>query len=313
MSRHSKNNTANSVFSYAEKKKLEKEYGTQSVRLGRDSQKKFEQCFLCLRTVKDPVICSKGHLFCRTCIMENLLSQKKSLDQKITEYDRRKKNEDLKEHLRKREKSEQAVAEFEKDHFELGKLKKLKAHNANFNYRVKTDERQKEEDRKQNVIDTIQHKETLSFDNVDLKKRLIQTSFWMAESDKHRLEDLKKYSIKGMEPRPKRILRCPADNTHQIKIKKIYPLNFGAGTGPELYCKACNKQLGFQKITALRSCGHVMCRSCFREYCEKEEQKMCICGKRYLGGDIIPLIEGMSSFANHNEVVAKKYSPAFAI
>lgn len=83
MSRHSKNNTANSVFTYAERKKLENVYGTQKVRLGQDSQRRFEQCNLCLQTAKNPVICEKGHLFCRECITDNLLCQKKSLELKI--------------------------------------------------------------------------------------------------------------------------------------------------------------------------------------------------------------------------------------
>jgi len=83
MSRHSKNNTANSVFTYAEKQKLENVYGTQKVRLGQDSQRRFEQCHLCLQKAKNPVICAKGHIFCKNCITENLLSQKKNLDEKV--------------------------------------------------------------------------------------------------------------------------------------------------------------------------------------------------------------------------------------
>jgi nitric oxide synthase-interacting protein len=79
MSRHSKNNTANSVFTYAEKKMLVKEYGVKTARIGQDSQKVFEQCVLCLSTVKEPVSCLKGHVFCRECIMSNMLLQKKSI------------------------------------------------------------------------------------------------------------------------------------------------------------------------------------------------------------------------------------------
>ena len=79
MSRHSKNNTAHSVFTYAEKKMLAKDYGTAKTRIGQDSQRKFEQCHLCLQTAVDPVTCEEGHIFCRKCIMENLLAQKKAI------------------------------------------------------------------------------------------------------------------------------------------------------------------------------------------------------------------------------------------
>ena len=48
MSRHSKNCTAHSVFTYNEKKKL-KEYGTITDRLGMDSFRPFNFCHLCLK------------------------------------------------------------------------------------------------------------------------------------------------------------------------------------------------------------------------------------------------------------------------
>lgn len=83
MSRHSKNNTAHSVFTYAEKQMLKNEYGTSKIRLGQDSQRNFEQCHLCLQEVENPVTCEKGHIFCRDCIMENMLSQKKSIKQAL--------------------------------------------------------------------------------------------------------------------------------------------------------------------------------------------------------------------------------------
>lgn len=83
MSRHSKNNTAHSVFTYAEKKMLHGDYGTSKIRLGQDSQRNFEQCNLCLQEVKNPVTCEKGHIFCRDCIMENMLTQKKNIRQAV--------------------------------------------------------------------------------------------------------------------------------------------------------------------------------------------------------------------------------------
>lgn len=41
MSRHSKNNTSQSIFTYGEKQKLKGEYGTIESRIGQDSIKKF--------------------------------------------------------------------------------------------------------------------------------------------------------------------------------------------------------------------------------------------------------------------------------
>jgi len=195
----------------------------------------------------------------------------------------------------------------------------LKIYNEAFANKTTKDEKELEEDRKNMIIKGIQTKDTLSFDNINLKKRLIEKSFWMAESDKFRVEDLKKFSIDGNQQKPKKILICPADNQHRIKLKKIYELNFDENNNREFYCKACKKQLSFQKIAAIKNCGHCFCKKCLEEYCplniQKNEKKigMCLCGKKFLNGDIIDLKEGHSSFSNHNKVEAEKYSPAFAI
>jgi hypothetical protein len=54
MSRHAKNNTASSYFTYAERQKLK--YGTQKQRVGRDSLPNFDWCNLTLATAVQPVV-----------------------------------------------------------------------------------------------------------------------------------------------------------------------------------------------------------------------------------------------------------------
>ena len=53
MSKHSKNNSAGSVFTAHERKLLK--YGTVTERLGSDSIKDCDMCALCLHPVKDPL------------------------------------------------------------------------------------------------------------------------------------------------------------------------------------------------------------------------------------------------------------------
>ncbi|RKO92058.1 hypothetical protein BDK51DRAFT_20665, partial [Blyttiomyces helicus] len=74
---HSKNNTALAFFTHAEKQKLN--YGTQKQRLGRDSMRHYDACFLCLAKARDPQCCTDGHLACKECIFENILAQKKDI------------------------------------------------------------------------------------------------------------------------------------------------------------------------------------------------------------------------------------------
>ncbi|KAI9330960.1 hypothetical protein BDR26DRAFT_938617 [Obelidium mucronatum] len=75
MSRHSKNATSLAFFTNAEREKLT--YGTRKQRMGRDSMRNFDACFLCLQTARDPMACTKGHLACKECYFENILTQKK--------------------------------------------------------------------------------------------------------------------------------------------------------------------------------------------------------------------------------------------
>ncbi|RVW13834.1 E3 ubiquitin-protein ligase CSU1 [Vitis vinifera] len=81
--RHSKNNNDLAFFTYDEKRKLG--YGTQKERLGRDSIKPFDACCLCLKPFIDPLCCQKGHVFCKECILECLLAQKKDIQSYPTE------------------------------------------------------------------------------------------------------------------------------------------------------------------------------------------------------------------------------------
>lgn len=58
MTRHGKNNTASSVYTYHERQRDTKNsgYGTQKERLGKDSVKDFNACNLTLQACRLPVI-----------------------------------------------------------------------------------------------------------------------------------------------------------------------------------------------------------------------------------------------------------------
>ncbi|SBS84405.1 conserved Plasmodium protein, unknown function, partial [Plasmodium ovale curtisi] len=61
--------------------------GKRSKRLGKDSMRKFEQCWICLRNAESPVSTPYGHIFCKICIINNFLTQKKKYTQKKKEYE----------------------------------------------------------------------------------------------------------------------------------------------------------------------------------------------------------------------------------
>jgi nitric oxide synthase-interacting protein len=86
MPRHSKNNTALGFFTRQEKQQLG--YGTQRVRIGRASCRDFDVCYLCLQCARDPVICQRGHLTCRECVLKLIIQQKQDNECKRQAYER---------------------------------------------------------------------------------------------------------------------------------------------------------------------------------------------------------------------------------
>jgi nitric oxide synthase-interacting protein len=114
MARHSKRNTASSFFTSFERGLLKKDYGTLRGRLGSGAFRAFDACKLCLARARDPVVCpSHGDLFCRECIMENLLAQIQEIKRFEKELERRKRDEEESDVLEDEEIKMRAVKEFE--------------------------------------------------------------------------------------------------------------------------------------------------------------------------------------------------------
>ncbi|XP_030649082.1 nitric oxide synthase-interacting protein [Chanos chanos] len=92
MTRHGKNCTAGAVYTYHEKKKdtAASGYGTQSVRLGKDSIKDFDCCCLSLQPCRDPVVTPDGYLYEKEAILEYILHQKTEIAKKMKAYEKQK-------------------------------------------------------------------------------------------------------------------------------------------------------------------------------------------------------------------------------
>jgi len=88
LTRHSKNSTANAVYTYHEKHKDSSTggYGTTQMRLSKDAIKEFDCCNLTLQPCRDPVITKDGYLFDKQAILEYIIHQKKLNARKLREY-----------------------------------------------------------------------------------------------------------------------------------------------------------------------------------------------------------------------------------
>ncbi|KAJ3127155.1 hypothetical protein HK098_006703 [Nowakowskiella sp. JEL0407] len=122
MSRHSKNNTASSVFTHAERERLK--YGTQKQRLGKESLRDFDACYLCLSKARTPLSCSKGHISCKECIYENMYAQKQEIQRKQNLVVSQATRLEAEEFERMEKEREKKIKDFEKTQLYGGILEK---------------------------------------------------------------------------------------------------------------------------------------------------------------------------------------------
>ncbi|CAK86095.1 unnamed protein product (macronuclear) [Paramecium tetraurelia] len=301
MSRHSKNNTANPVFTYAERKMV-KDFGTQNSRVGSDSQRPFDFCYLCISRVIEPLTCEKGHLFCRECIIQNMVKQKQENEKLIAAYNQKKQQQEHKQQQQDEAQQKEKEQNFEKLDYQNDVIERRQ-------FKSKVEEKLQgyinlEAEQKKKVLEKMQlkGKEMLTMS----KKDLTCKNFWVPESQPEQQEE-------KLE-QPKNICRCPANRDHEIKLKKLYPakLNDNNGETKEVFCYACNKTLKYQKIGMSKHCGHVMCMSCISSIC-LPDKKCMVCNKDFEKKDIIQLQEAHSGFASHNQVEVKIFNPVMLI
>ncbi|XP_077995158.1 nitric oxide synthase-interacting protein-like [Glandiceps talaboti] len=93
MTRHQRNCTAGTVYTYHERKKdtATSGYGTQQGRLGKDSTRNFDCCCLTLQPCRYPVLTPTGWLYDKEAILEYILHQKNEIARQMKEYEKQKK------------------------------------------------------------------------------------------------------------------------------------------------------------------------------------------------------------------------------
>lgn len=84
----------------------------------------FDSCSLCLQRARDPVACSRGHLYCKECIYSDLLSQRKEIKRYQAKLDALAREEEEERDNAKNRARERVVADFEKNQLGLGAKKK---------------------------------------------------------------------------------------------------------------------------------------------------------------------------------------------
>ncbi|KRW99479.1 hypothetical protein PPERSA_07964 [Pseudocohnilembus persalinus] len=289
MPKHGKNNYVRSDFTYQERRML-KHYGTQTVRLGSNSQIKFGQCLIYLHNLQNPVACLKGHVYCKACVIENLMEQKKKNEQLMEKYNLQQKQLEEKPQLTQDDDIKK-IQDFEK--LETQFDPKLRKNIYSDSTVLNTKELQKS---KQEIFN-----EYIKKNQSQTKEEQISNSFWLPEN--HSISEAK-------IQKPENKLKCPASMDHELKIKKLIPLQIqevqGERKETDYQCYVCSKQLQFQKIAASKNCGHVQCLSCL-QVSVKDSNRCGVCMKKCEKDDIVEIQSSQSAFAQHNKVEANSY------
>ena len=107
-------------------------------------------------------------------------------------------------------------------------------------------------------------------------------------------------------------ISCPATMEHGISLKKLVKLNFQEIIQGEWGCPCCLKTfINGSKISAIKTCGHVYCSTCLKEFVKN---KSCIsdgCLVLVKEKDILQIESGSTSFSSSGKVESVIYTPAF--
>ncbi|KAG0238285.1 hypothetical protein BGX31_003316 [Mortierella sp. GBA43] len=321
MSRHSKNNTARGHFTYAEKQMLD--YGTKKQRLGRDSMRDYDACYLCLQTARDPVCCSEGHLSCRECVLENIVAQKQEIERLAKMSELQKQQEEQEQQMKEELAQQILLNEFEKN--QMGVLSKTKSVRGKLtNDTVIPDS---SSPASSNGSSENSKKRQFEFDAAEVerlsKKERVDVAKAIEEEARISFKEGRFKSKSEVKPATKSHPVCTASDTeHKLSLKQLITVRFE--TSVEDYddpdakntkrwsiCPICRK--GFTnttKISILKSCGHVFCDNCCKQFVKKEGRCQT-CDHKTKEKDIILMKGEGSGFSGGGAKEATRFDVAF--
>ncbi|KAB5589090.1 Nitric oxide synthase-interacting protein [Ceratobasidium theobromae] len=294
MTKHSRNNTANSVFSYAEYKKLS-DYGTKKQRLGIDSMKRFDACTLCLQQAREPVACQEGHLYCKECIYTDLLSQKKDIKRFKAKLEELAREEEAEKARAAQAARERVLRDFERG--QLGLASRRHGEVATTSNKEKDKEKDKDSAGNNEAPRGVkrpastafefdlEHAEELArraeiaalkqleLEQKEARKSKLPSAYWLAsetptaENGDPALGKLKDMKVGTL---------CRATEFgHPLNLKSLIPVKFATQLIPESsssppnnkdnlehICPSCKKTLNLGIMFLMRPCSHVLCKTC---------------------------------------------------
>ncbi|GBG69339.1 hypothetical protein CBR_g4035 [Chara braunii] len=284
--RHSKNNNDLAFFTYDERRKLG--YGTQKERLGKDSLKAFDACCLCLKAVIEPLCCQAGHIFCKECIYECLLAQKKDIKRKQALYQAQTLKD--KELQAEREASERArvLEQFDRQ-----------------NNRAVPGGAGK--------VQQSQHEQ-------DTPSRFHgANSVKVTAYEEEALRTMKAFWLPSATPEAPQRVEKPVDHTvcpegkEKLRLKDLFALRFDVVPnresktielgGDRFRCPSCATVFtNSSTLVAIETCGHVLCSRCTSKFVVSDKM-CCICSVPCKSRHLVQVQKGGTGFAAHGDTL----------
>ncbi|XP_045175172.1 nitric oxide synthase-interacting protein-like [Mercenaria mercenaria] len=287
MTRHSRNCTAGTVYSYHERQKDQSQsgYGSKQLRLGKDSVKEFDCCCLTLQPCRNPVVTKDGYLYDKEAIISYILQKKKEIARKLKEYEKQKQKAKTEaEEIQKLE-DEEKVKKFSSRTLEAPSLKDNKPGPSG----------------------------QASVSNMKDGKKKELPSFWIPSLTPH--------AGPKTEEKPDEKVRCPMSGK-PIKLKDLIDVHFTdikdrdsktalINKQARYVCAVTNDVLGNSVPAAvLRTSGCVVTMDCVEKLIKKDMLDP-INSKKMTEKDIIQLQRGASGFSGSGlSLEAKKEGAA---
>ncbi|TDH71421.1 hypothetical protein CCR75_007919 [Bremia lactucae] len=241
MSRHSKNATATTHFTYLERKAAG--HGTIKRRYGRDSQLSFGACCLCLASTqsRNPLVSPGGFVYCKECIYANLLAQKRSIQDNLAEYERYVDTQ--------AQKAQETKLDAERRTFS----KALDAANGTKTGIVDTDPTQ------QLMTQKLTEKVDRATDD-EKRQAMKRTSFWIPDCTPSEEAKVLKPDTKTRDPMSTDVLKLK----HLMPIKLEWDIRSNENNVTVL-CAVTKKGISHHQAVLLRPSGQVILESCLKD------------------------------------------------
>ncbi|GAA5795746.1 hypothetical protein EDC94DRAFT_595711 [Helicostylum pulchrum] len=312
MPRHSKNNTASSVFTYHETHTLE--YGTKRQRLGRDSYRNYNACYLCLQTARNPVCCGEGHLACQECMYESILQQKQAIKQEQRAIEQKNQELNNQKQLGELEAQRVILDSFDKtQNSMLGDRQKVVLKDDIPNSKKRKLEEEGEEGEEDKV-------ETRSINEKAIEEKALELKREKDEAAKPKIGSFWVPSVTPaadasvLKPVKTQVICNATDKAHPLSIKSLINVKFQTedSKNESNVCPACLKTLtNASKLSLLRNCGHVICNGCVDKFVSKSK-KCFVCESKVKTKDIIDMSPEGTGFASASKkAVAEKFNLCF--